>query len=84
MPCPHEQALKETLTVLDETCFDIIETITHTQGPARAVQMVGMACANMADHPDTDEHLRKMMADIADNLGRYAETILEHMGEYKP
>lgn len=70
----------EFSALLDDMSLDIIETITHTQGPARAVQMVGIACERMAHHPETiDPDCKAIMLEIGVKLQEYSATLLEHM-----
>jgi len=74
---PHP--LEEKLNLMS---YDLALTLTFHQGPARAVQLIGMACHELADSAETLE-IRKNLAEIGDVLERYAATVLEHMGQAK-
>jgi len=64
--------------------FDVVLAVCYAQGPARAVQLVAMACHELADHTEDDEAGKQIslnLAEIADNLERYAQHVLDHMAE---
>jgi len=64
---------------LDLLSYDVVLAVCYCQGPARAIQLIGMACHELADSTEGEPEIAKNLCEIAENLERYAQTILEHM-----
>jgi len=71
--CPHEDALTDMSMTL-------ALALVQAQGPARAVQIIGIVCQDLAKNSDSPR-VGNCMKEIGENLERYAGTVLEHMGE---